>query len=87
MPVVELFVSLELGKTKSEVRRLVDGGGAKLNGRKIDDPVTNYLNDVFTVPANPFSEVSCRSPWTVTRVPMGMPLPAMLAIGGWVVLR
>ena len=21
-------------------------------GRKIDDPVTNYLNDVFTVPAN-----------------------------------
>ena len=24
----------------------------RARGRKIDDPVTNYLNDVFTVPAN-----------------------------------
>ncbi|EOD16730.1 mitochondrial tyrosyl-tRNA synthetase [Emiliania huxleyi CCMP1516] len=37
VPVVDLFVSLELGKSKSEVRRLVAGGGAKLNDVKIED--------------------------------------------------
>ena len=47
MPVVELFVSLELGKTKSEVRRLVDGGGAKLNGQKIDDPRLVVRSETF----------------------------------------
>eukprot|EP00904_Undaria_pinnatifida_P005918 jgi/Undpi1/2456/HiC_scaffold_13.g05836.m1 len=35
--VVDLFIRLELAKTKSEVRRLIKGGGAKLNGEKIVD--------------------------------------------------
>lgn len=35
--VVDLFMRLELAKTKSEVRRLIKGGGAKLNGEKIVD--------------------------------------------------
>lgn len=35
MAVVDLFIRLELAKTKSEVRRLIKGGGAKLNDQKI----------------------------------------------------
>lgn len=35
--VVDLFIRLELAKTKSEVRRLIKGGGAKLNDQKIAD--------------------------------------------------
>lgn len=35
--VIDLFVRLELAKTKSEVRRLIRGGGAKLNDEKILD--------------------------------------------------
>lgn len=37
MAVVDLFIRLELAKTKSEVRRLIKGGGAKLNDQKIVD--------------------------------------------------
>ena len=32
-----LFVRLDLGKSKSEVRRLVSGGGARLNDEKVAD--------------------------------------------------
>lgn len=35
--VVDLFIRLNLAKTKSEVRRLIKGGGAKLNDEKITD--------------------------------------------------
>ncbi len=37
MAVVDLFIRLELANTKSEVRRLIKGGGAKLNGEKITE--------------------------------------------------
>lgn len=37
IPVVDLFIRLDLAKTKSEVRRLIRGGGAKLNDKKIAD--------------------------------------------------
>jgi len=37
LPVIDLFLRLEFGKSKSEVRRLVSGGGARLNGEKIAD--------------------------------------------------
>lgn len=37
VPVIDLFLKLEFGKSKSEVRRLVKGGGARLNGQKIED--------------------------------------------------
>jgi tyrosyl-tRNA synthetase len=37
VPVVDLFLQLQFGKSKSEVRRLVSGGGARLNGEKIED--------------------------------------------------
>ena len=47
IPVVDLFVRLELGKSKSEVRRLVAGGGARLNGVKIDDPALVLGKDAF----------------------------------------
>lgn len=35
--VIEMFLRLDLAKTKSEVRRLIKGGGAKLNDEKIAD--------------------------------------------------
>jgi len=38
VPLVDLFLRLELGaKSKGEVKRLVAGGGARLNGVKIED--------------------------------------------------
>ena len=37
VPVLELFLRLEMAKSKGEVRRLVSGGGARLNGEKLDD--------------------------------------------------
>ena len=37
VPLVDLFVRLDLGKSKSEVRRLVSGGGARLNDEKVAD--------------------------------------------------
>lgn len=38
IPVVDLFVRLEFAKSKGEVKRLVSGGGARLNDVKIEDP-------------------------------------------------
>ena len=37
VPLVDLFLKLEFAKSKSEVRRLVSGGGARLNGEKVQD--------------------------------------------------
>lgn len=37
VPLLELFLRLEFAKSKSEVRRLVKGGGARLNGEKVED--------------------------------------------------
>lgn len=37
VPIVDLFLRLEFAKSKSEVRRLVSGGGARLNGVKVED--------------------------------------------------
>ncbi len=37
VPVIDLFLRLEFGKSKGEVRRLVSGGGARLNDEKIQD--------------------------------------------------
>lgn len=45
--VVDLFIRLELAKTKSEVRRLIKGGGAKLNDQKI-------LEEAFVVDMSVF---------------------------------
>lgn len=47
MAVVDLFIRLELAKTKSEVRRLIKGGGAKLNDQKI-------LEEAFVVDLSAF---------------------------------
>jgi len=47
VPVVDLFVRLELGKSKSEVKRLVSGGGARINGEKIEDPLMVISADTF----------------------------------------
>lgn len=41
--VVDLFIRLKLAQTKSEVRRLIKGGGAKLNDEKIADE--NFVVD------------------------------------------
>jgi len=38
IPVLELFALTDLASTNSEARRLVMGGGATINGKKIDDP-------------------------------------------------
>jgi len=46
--VLELFIRLELGKSKSEVRRLVSGGGARLNDVKIEDPALVVGVDSFS---------------------------------------
>lgn len=35
--VIDLFIRLEFGKTKGEIRRLVAAGGARLNDIKLDD--------------------------------------------------
>ncbi|CAM9116366.1 unnamed protein product [Discosporangium mesarthrocarpum] len=37
IPIIDLYLQLELAKTKSEVRRLIKGGGARLNDEKIED--------------------------------------------------
>lgn len=49
MAVVDLFIRLELAKTKSEVRRLIKGGGAKLNDEKI-------VEEAFVVDLSVFDE-------------------------------
>ncbi|CAM9282802.1 unnamed protein product [Ectocarpus fasciculatus] len=50
MAVVDLFIRLELAKTKSEVRRLIKGGGAKLNDQKITDE--GFVVDLSTFDGN-----------------------------------
>jgi len=47
VPLVDLFVQLELGKSKSEIRRLVTGGGAKLNDVKVEDAALVVTADTF----------------------------------------
>ena len=37
VPVVDLFLKLEFGKSKGEIKRLVTGGGARVNDVKIED--------------------------------------------------
>jgi len=37
LQVIDLFIRLEFGKSKGEVKRLVSGGGARLNDAKIED--------------------------------------------------
>eukprot|EP00306_Pavlova_sp_CCMP459_P019428 CAMPEP_0185206486 /NCGR_PEP_ID=MMETSP1140-20130426/58547_1 /TAXON_ID=298111 /ORGANISM="Pavlova sp., Strain CCMP459" /LENGTH=197 /DNA_ID=CAMNT_0027774127 /DNA_START=10 /DNA_END=603 /DNA_ORIENTATION=+ len=37
VPVVDLFLKLEFAKSKSEVRRLIKGGGARINDEKVAD--------------------------------------------------
>lgn len=39
-PLVELIVTHQLAPSKSEARRLLDGGGIKLDGEKVTDPAT-----------------------------------------------
>lgn len=47
IPVIDLFLQLEFGKSKGEVRRLVAGGGAKLNDVKIEDAALVVSKDTF----------------------------------------
>jgi tyrosyl-tRNA synthetase len=47
VPVVDLFLRLEFGKSKSEVKRLVSGGGARLNDEKIADAALVVGADTF----------------------------------------
>jgi len=47
VPVIDLFLRLEFGKSKSEVKRLVSGGGARLNDEKIEDPLMVVSADTF----------------------------------------
>jgi len=47
VPVIDLFLRLEFGKSKGEVRRLVDGGGARFNDVKIEDAKMVVTADSF----------------------------------------
>mmetsp|Transcript_14680 Transcript_14680/g.47994 ORF Transcript_14680/g.47994 Transcript_14680/m.47994 type:complete len:472 (+) Transcript_14680:64-1479(+) len=47
VPVVDLFISLELGKSKGEIKRLIASGGAKMNDVKIDDPAVMISVESF----------------------------------------
>jgi len=46
--VIDLFLRLGFCKSRSEVRRLIAGGGARLNGEKIDDPAMVIGFDNFS---------------------------------------
>lgn len=48
VPVVELFTKLGFAKSKSEVRRLIQGGGARLNDEKIGDDTLVVTAEQFT---------------------------------------
>lgn len=37
IPIVDMFLKAELGSSKGEVRRLIKGGGARLNDAKVQD--------------------------------------------------
>lgn len=47
MPVVDLFLRLNFAKSKSEVRRLIAAGGARLNDEKLDDEDLKLSADAF----------------------------------------
>eukprot|EP00967_Tisochrysis_lutea_P055621 scaffold70017_cov25-Tisochrysis_lutea.AAC.2 len=47
VPVIDLFISLELGKSKGEIKRLIAGGGAKMNDEKISDPALSVSMESF----------------------------------------
>lgn len=47
VPVVDLFISLELGKSKGEIKRLIAAGGAKMNDVKIEDPTVIISRESF----------------------------------------
>uniref|UniRef100_A0A7S0LKU6 Tyrosine--tRNA ligase n=1 Tax=Coccolithus braarudii TaxID=221442 RepID=A0A7S0LKU6_9EUKA len=47
VPLIDLFLRLELGKSKSEIRRLVTGGGAKLNDVKVEDAALLVTPETF----------------------------------------
>jgi len=47
IPVIDLFLRLEFAKSKSEVRRLISGGGARLNGEKVEDEKMVVTADSF----------------------------------------
>ena len=51
VPVLDLYLRLEMAKSKGEVRRLISGGGARLNGEKLEDAE-------LVVSATTFGEVS-----------------------------
>ncbi|MGM0846769.1 MAG: tyrosine--tRNA ligase [Bacillota bacterium] len=38
VPVLELLVELKMLSSKSEARRMIEGGGVKINGNKVEDP-------------------------------------------------
>lgn len=37
MPIVELLVALEMQQSKSEARRMIQNGGIRINGEKVND--------------------------------------------------
>ena len=48
VPIVDLFLKLEFGKSKGEIKRLVSGGGARLNDEKVSDPALLVDADAFS---------------------------------------
>jgi tyrosyl-tRNA synthetase len=48
MSVVDLFVEAGLGASKGEVRRLIKGGGAKINDQKVASADDVIGADAFT---------------------------------------
>ncbi|CAM9421208.1 unnamed protein product [Chrysoparadoxa australica] len=47
MPVLDLFIRAGLAQTKGEVRRLIRGGGAKIDGAKIEDEAAVVREEDF----------------------------------------
>jgi tyrosyl-tRNA synthetase len=47
LTVVDLFLRLDFAKSKSEVKRLMSGGGARINDEKIEDPLMVVSAETF----------------------------------------
>ena len=47
VPLVDLFLKLEFGKSKGEVKRQMSGGGIRLKDVKVDDPSTMVVASSF----------------------------------------
>lgn len=47
LPLVDLFVRLSFAKSKSEVRRLIAAGGARVNDEKVTDEALVLGSDAF----------------------------------------